>query len=308
MILFGWAIYSIINELSWSDEDKSAVPLLDTKSVLFCALGALLWVGISGLGGAGYQNTDLVRSNGFLSELIFRQWPPAALSVPHATLNPIIGDVGFFLPSAIVGKIWGWNAAQVSLLLYGFFGVVLALLWFVCLTNRNKILSLIFFVLAGGMDILGAAIYRNYVPSGTSYLESWAVYWNYSSNTAHLFWAPQQAIVGWILTGLIVEQGLLRRSPRNILFLCTLGMIWSPQIVLGLIPIVLAVLVANNFKAISLKAIAYTFVFGFVAYLFFESNSFRLSTGVIPNRFNIYLEWPKLLLFSLFEFGLTAML
>jgi len=98
--------------------------------------------------------------------------------------------------------------------------------------------------LFSGMDVLGGAllsgggglaeVLSNY------HLENWAKHWQYSGTPSLLYFVPNQAIAGWLLAALLVDAVRRGRTGFPFAALPAVGLLWSPFVALGLLPLALA--------------------------------------------------------------------
>ncbi len=151
----------------------------------------------------------------------------------------------WYLPAALVGKIFGWAAAQVALILWSLLGLVLTLLWVQQLVRRWSWTLPVLFVFASGLDIIGYLLLHRHLPHGGE-IEWWSHYWGrkgdfyfvaqYSGNTSLLYYVPNQAIAGWLATALVLHT-IYTRTYGKYLPICFLALLlWSPFAAVGLIP------------------------------------------------------------------------
>ena len=96
---------------------------------------AFLWVLLSGIGGFGLQSWDFNGRNAILHDLINHSWPVKYDYTNQPEMASLFGSnaylayyFSFFLPSAIVGKVLGWSAANVVLFVWSWMGVILTIL------------------------------------------------------------------------------------------------------------------------------------------------------------------------------------
>lgn len=195
-----WAIYLtfllgllLIPSFQMSIKDHS---LILNKSFVFRALitllAAIAYTSLSGAGGWGFQLSDWIKHNAVLKDLIQHTWPVAWSQVPQ---EPRVGDyrliyyLAYYLPSALIGKLISWQAANLALFLWTALGVWLSLLWFTKLSRARKSLTLIlivaYFILAGGLDSVGYWFVQNKISWdwGIPSIEYWTGLWHWSFQT-----------------------------------------------------------------------------------------------------------------------------
>jgi len=215
-----------------------------------CHPGALdqrLVLGVSGIGGYGYQDTDWLKHNAILKDLIERPWPVVYRLGGQAA--PLVYYIAYYLPAALLGKLGGWLLANQVLLVWSWIGLVLAMLWFITLNRRAAFTVILLFVIFSGLDVIGEVFVRSIVAPirpevrailSWDHIEQWSIGWQYSSNTTLLFWVPHQALAGWIASGVLMYAILYFPQRKYSLFYFSLTALWSPFVTIGLIPYLLA--------------------------------------------------------------------
>ncbi|MGH8509362.1 MAG: hypothetical protein ACREVH_11695 [Gammaproteobacteria bacterium] len=210
---------------------------------------------VAGAGGWGFQDTDWLKHNSILRDLITKPWP-VIYEIQNERLM-LTYYIAYQLPAAFAGKLLGWQAANHVLFLYTTIGLCLAALWMWLLTEAKWWWFIITFLAFSGMDIIGQLISTLYQAPSTAdgvrvlidrigalqHLEWWSGWGfaQFSSNAALIVWVPNQAIAGWLLTSLVLNDakvGCLHMTGLLYLGLCTL---WTPFVTLGLIPFVVAI-------------------------------------------------------------------
>ncbi len=254
----------------------------------------LVWLMFSGVGGAGFQNSDYDASNALLKDLIAKSWPLTTL-VDGAS-QKIVYYVGYYLPSAVVGKLFGWVAANVFSFLWTLIGVLLAFAWFIktsAIRLEKKAVKLVglalIFCFAGGLDIIGAFLYKGDAFTLTQHFEFWPEIFQYSSQTTLMYWVPQHTIAAWLLTGMLVNYLC---EPRNLKYLgmaVAAGVLWTPFGVIGLSLFLLLIPVVyfsfNNsgylFNRKSMLFNVMALLIGGINLLYLASNQYSFDHGFI---------------------------
>jgi hypothetical protein len=200
-----------------------------------------VWVWLSGIGGLAFQNQDHQWRNAVLNDLISHAWPVTfAPTHPGEGSATLVYYIGFWLPAACVGKVFGPVSAHVALLLWAWCGVALAC-GLVSQRLRSSLpfaaMILVFF---SGLDCVGTLIKRIEAPGGypglwppVQHLEWWGSYLGYSAMTSQLFWVFNQSIPLW-LSVLLVEGGLTRARLLLVFSLCAF---FAPLPAFGFAPI-----------------------------------------------------------------------
>ncbi len=234
--------------------------------VLSVVAVGMLW----GTGGYGPQDVDHPKHNALLKTLINEPWP-AWVESDRGNF-PLVYYTAFYLPAAAVGKALGWSAANHALQLWALIGLVLSLTWFCRLSGGFLARNVLLFLVFSGLDIISTLIFRWNELLGTSFQQlssgNWGAvdwrtfrFWNWQLDAGDIwlgrtypshcelgFFAPQHGIVGWVAAGLLLREGTLSVSlrPAKIALLWALTTLWSPFISIGLIPVIVASLLASN--------------------------------------------------------------
>ena len=229
-----------------------------SMQALLVFLGLLVWVNLSGVGGYGFQTPDHGMHNGRLKDLIDYPWP-----VRYSENANLVYYVGYYLPAAALGKLFGHDIAIRSMLPWTLMGVTLAFRWLCVLANQRPSLMLVaLFVLFGPQDIIGviiAAFFNNNITHDFSQWSFWENtddmdFWvspampfflgNFLSNTFQLYWAPHQIVAGWLSAALAL-QSFQTRKTTLLIFSYALLCLWSPTAMLALFPLILSITVLN---------------------------------------------------------------
>ncbi|HNY50676.1 MAG TPA: glycosyltransferase [Smithella sp.] len=291
----------------FSKVDSQARPI---NVMLIFGTVVFLWLLLSGVGGISFQNADYLKHNGIFYDLIHFSWPVQYCS-ETGDIHYLCYYLAYYLVPALVGKITNIDFGHIFAFSWSFLGIWLVTLWIVKLTNKTSLWLLLFFILFSGLDIIGT-LWTNatVIVDGVPHLEWWAGYdfWNYSSNTAQLYWAPQHAIGGWLATSLLF--GLLQNKETKPIpgtFLLAISFLWSNFVLIGLLPMMAVLLLKNGYRNFFnlksfLPAIGMIMPLGF----YYLGNQYPHVHAFIweQNRFiNVF---PRYLLFCLLEFGIFA--
>lgn len=239
-----------------------------------------LWCCFSGIGGAGFQNTDYAASNALLKDLIESNWP-----LLLSANKPLVYYVTYYLPAALAGKLFSWEFANIILFMWSFLG--LALTWNVLsaaldlgkISHARKLIATLVFILFGGWDSLGVLFNDNYTgqPIGT-HIEWWAEFAQLSSHTTLFYWVPQHVIAPWLLTAYLLFLFKKKHNKQSLLLFAAFCFLWSPIASLGLLPF-LVVLLIREFRANRLvhlempNSFFIAPIFAALGVLFYSSNS-----------------------------------
>lgn len=285
------------------------------KYFLITILILLIWCLLSGMGGFGFQNNpDWEKNNAIFHDLFLNKWP-----VIYEKYS-LVYYMGYYLPIGLLMKLFGWNIGYLFSFLWGFLGLILVVYWLKRLSGSFYPLVILLFVFFSGMDILGLIIKFAMFPDPETLshfkhvgcIEWWAGYFQFSSITTNLFWVPQYAIQGWLLTGLVLNNIQNHNSSRNLLFLWALCIFGVPFIFLAIIPIIFAGIYKTGRKKLKELFSFQNFIAApliiliFMAY--FASKAFKDPFNAMSD----YMLSPYFiviyLLFILVEFGVYAII
>jgi hypothetical protein len=234
-------------QMTEAEQERLHGSVFSIRHAILVLLISVLFLGISGVGGYGYQDTDWLKHNAILKDLIEHPWPVVYRLGGQAA--PLVYYIAYYLPAALLGKFGGWLLANQVLLVWSWIGLVLAMLWFITLNRRAAITVVLLFVIFSGLDVIGEVVVRSIVAPirpevrailSWDHIEQWSIGWQYSSNTTLLFWVPHQALAGWIASGVLMYVILYSPQRKYSLFYFSLTALWSPFVTIGLIPYLLA--------------------------------------------------------------------
>lgn len=180
------------------------------KKKILIVLGIILfYVFISGIGGYVYQNDDHAYRNGIFETLVNNKWP-----VVYDKLPTFKGQImlvyyfAFWLPAAVIGKIFGLTTGYFFLYLWAVIGVSIVFAYLMKYFKKNYLIPILIFVTFSGLDILENFFHGRdalALINSTAHLE-WITNSQMSSFTTQLFWVFNQAIPAWLLTFCILNE------------------------------------------------------------------------------------------------------
>lgn len=182
----------------YSDSESSINIEISWGLILLILAVAGAWVYTSGVGGFWPQREDWHWRNAVLRDLIDYSWP-----VVYPNGSSLAYYFNFFLLPALVGKWFGWNAANAFLSIYTWVGVCLAiLLIYKHLKFKNLkqvLLLLVVFVFWGSHEFFREKYLVIYdVKYGSIY--------QYTPNINLLQWVTNQTIVPWLAIPLFLDK------------------------------------------------------------------------------------------------------
>jgi hypothetical protein len=205
------------------------------------------WILLSGVGGYAFQNWDHNWRNVVLRDLINFDWPVYYAQPESGPVKMLVYYVGFWLPSAWIGKLLGWQSANFFLFLWTWLGIILVTLHLGNLLKTSLIKATLLLILFSGLDVLGTLFFAQDYPTllpPITHLEIWSGSLQYSSFTTQLFWVFNQAVPAWLCIVLIMEASGLslekqEQAPALQILLWSLCFFFAPLAAVGLLPFVL---------------------------------------------------------------------
>lgn len=156
-----WAIpFGIITALSFllclRDGEQYRPPAVGKKIYLLLFFLALIVI-LCGIGGYVWQHYDHCFRNAIFHALVENEWPVVKPMETETGFRSRILDyyLGFWLPAAVVGKVFGMGAGYFFQFLWAVLG--LFLIWYhLCrIIGKYSLWILAAFVLFGGLDLIG---------------------------------------------------------------------------------------------------------------------------------------------------------
>lgn len=207
----------------------------DLKKIGIVFFIILLWVLLSGIGGQSYQTDDFFWRNGLFQTLINEKWPIVKDVIFNGELasRGLSYYFGFWLPSALIGKVFGLTIANLFQIIWASIGILLVYLGISIKLKKFVIWPFVIFMFFSGMDILGYYLQGTDMSTinQTTHLEWWSIF-EFSSHTTQLFWVFNQAIPAWLGTIYLI----LEKENKNLGFVFSSLLISSTLPTLGLIP------------------------------------------------------------------------
>lgn len=243
----------------------------------------IIWVSLSGIGGASFQTSDHYWRNTIFELLVKKTWPVRyeIATINGTTIHELIYYIGFWMPSALIGKVFGLHAGYMFQAVWACIGCFIAY-YLICRIFRNvRLWYLFLFVLFSGLDVIGAALLNYGIPTymyydgqsifyplSSTHLEWWCTF-QFSSITTQLFWVFNQALPAWIATLLLIQ----REDNRYRIFILGCLLLCSPFPLVGLLPFVLYWIVKRQKGLFSFENVVGGGISGIVSFLYLRANS-----------------------------------
>ncbi len=189
------------------------------------------WVILSGIGGYVWQNSDHSVRNEIFQVMVEQPWPVYSNTPEH---TPLVYYIGFWLPSAAVGKLFGIQAGWLFQVLWTIGGILLCYA-LICLKRKKiSLWPLLLFICFSGLDVVGTMLVQTDKLDffGSAHLEWWATQFQFSSMTTQLFWVFNQAVPAWLACTFL----FLYERPKNIFFTLSLLPLVSTFPFVGMVP------------------------------------------------------------------------
>lgn len=203
-----------------------------------------LWVYFSGIGNLVWQNSDHMARNALYEVLVYDEWPVVRNIVCEegTQCRGLIYYIGYWLPAAVVGKIFGMTAGYLFQYLWAVIGLCACAVLLNAFMRKWAIWPIALFMIFSGLDALGCILTgnANQVLSFV-HLERWSGI-QFSSFTTQLYWVFNQAVYAWILFALI----MLQKTNKHMIWLWIMGMITCTFPFVGMMPFVVYVIGRNG--------------------------------------------------------------
>lgn len=276
-----------------------------------------LWCLMAGLGHYVFANSDWVVRDAVLVDLIREPWPVRYTIDGTAML--LRAPIGYFLPAAVIGKLWGVFAAETALFVWTIVGV--SLVFAMMLRDRPSLKPALvrigIFIVFSGMDIAGTIAHYNPHAIG-DHLEWWAYLFQYSSQTTQLFWVPNHALPGWIAIAWLLGQPPRRLPIAPAVLFVVFAPLWSPLTAIGIAPIaavaILRQAVFDGARIVMVKLLDWRILVPAVASLVLVYPYLIAGSDKVASGSNADMRWvgedfvPRYIEFVLFEFVGFALL
>ncbi len=251
--------FLIYKEFAFENRVGEAASRFSLKTIFILTAIAGYIAYATGAGGMVPQSFNYVYDNIKLYDLIVHAWP---VLYPDKQAFYCY-YFGFYLPIATLTKLFGnVNFAEVIFFCWAWMGVTLCVFWvYVLLQIKNSFLVLVF-LLAGTLCAITTVFntldfkYLRAVEDFSypyTFLSTW---WSngkmvldvstpfhcslkYASTMTTMAWAPYHYISGILFPALVYDRIINKKTFNGVPLIVGSALIWSPFVVLGLIPIVL---------------------------------------------------------------------
>lgn len=252
-ILIGISMYQIIKNSPkiWKPEFNQD----NIVKIICIIIFVLIWVYFSGIGKYVFQNTDHGARNTIFNILVQYDWPVInyELYPENEAYGPtsLIYYIGFWMPAALVGKIFGINAGYGFQVFWAVIGILL-FYYFVCAKMKKITLwPLAVFVFFSGLDIVGHFLIGTnlFTLENDLHLEWWGGVYQYSSITTQLFWVFNQAIPAWLCTIMVLSQ----KDNRSRVYIAACCMLHATFPFIGLLALILFLAITRLYDILKIS-------------------------------------------------------
>lgn len=268
---------------------------ISRKTVFWTVVVMALLVFYSGVGSYTYQNDDHLYRNAIFRDLVLKDWP-VLYKIEGFEGHPFNGKttmmsyyIGFFLPAALFGKLFGFEAGRLFLYLWTVLGTLLVLFQTAKYMNRFSFKVLLVFFAWGTLFFIGVLIKYPIERFGEEGYYLWAGIRLYAnSNIGSLYWIFNQALTGWLIMLLIFN----KVNRKNMFFLYSLCLFLSPFCFAGFFPFILYFILtdfkkSSDLKELILKYVSFQNIVGalivlLVSYLYLSNNASGRSFRFYP--------------------------
>ncbi len=215
---------------------KMTINLLENHKKVIIILGMITaWVILAGIGGFVWQNTwDHKFRNAIFMDLVGKNWPVIQDG------KALCYYLGFWLPSAIVGKIAGLQIGYLFQILWAVIGITIAFGMICQYLKKIRITNIIILIFYSGLDIFLFLLFSKLPIKesllqiiGGRHIELATTYFNSSSNTTLLFWLYNQIIPFWVGMMLLLQQ----KNSKSIGLIYAMLLLYSPFPLVALAPV-----------------------------------------------------------------------
>ena len=218
------------------------------KYLIALFMVALITVFISGVGEYVYSMLDHVFRRAVFNDLINYKWPviydystqhnPRVIAVLGKTQGntALIYYSTYWMPSALVGKLFGFTAGNIFLIIWTTVGVWLTLVGTTMVIRRISWAVPIIYIIFSGLDVLPNLIHSLTQYEGYMAVEHWVPEFAYISNFTQLSNVFNQCVPVWLIVVLL----MLSSNVRSTGLIGSLSFAYSPWAAIGLVPLAAA--------------------------------------------------------------------
>jgi hypothetical protein len=296
-----------LNQVKWHSYVTYALIILLILFMVIC----------SGLGGYAMQDGDYFKHNAFFNDLMQYNWPLAYEQTGPDNAPRILNTyVGYYLPSALIGKFFGWTVGYFFSFLWASLGLLLSILWILQFVKGWPMFFALIFLSFSGLDYFGWQFLLESNRFGIDYnYSTWmmfyagggaggellrGVFWALGSNHQAIANAPHHIFPSWVCIIMLFHDSVKRRSNDRLLLIASFLPFISAFVSIGMLPFVILGLFQNKLKnSFTWPNLVVGFSLATIAGLFLIANNAQFIQGWIWTFTDITKAVPILLFFFL---------
>ncbi len=215
-----------------------------TKKTLYVSIGfVVVWLFMSGIAGFTYQNEDHQYRNAIFSDLTTRSWPTVysiggngAVAALNNKETILAYYIGYWLPSAAIGKVLGIGAGKFFLYLWSLAGVLFILYFTFKYLRRFSFPLLLIVLFFGHAYIIGSLKYYSISDLIKFDYRLWSARLAIADSIhSGVYWVYNQYIIPVLVFTLILN----KIAPKNLVFIYVFVFFQGPFAFLGIAPFIL---------------------------------------------------------------------
>ncbi|WP_143092664.1 hypothetical protein [Arsenicibacter rosenii] len=284
-------------------------------------LASIAGFSLSGIGGIGYRHHDWHMTSTTLFHLIKEPWPvwftPEYLGSEFGFKEPrpFIYYFSYYLPAAVIGKLFGWTAGRLALYAWTCFCSTLLFILIINYIKKQKAsvkplyytLVPVYIFLMGGLDWWGHPLYH----TGKDHPDLWTFPFVLLTNLRVLYWSPHHCLPVWLIAMVILHNVHSTTVIKLFLPTCVALLFWTPFGTVGLAPFIawyLLSLFIHEKVTINIAAVVLSIFFVVIISTFLFSHSLS-----IPIQYTLTANWitdksKRYLLFIITELAIPLIL
>lgn len=242
-------VSALKNEQSLSSDRKIELTKTQFAAIIIFSLVSTI---IAGVGEIVAPMYDHAFRRAMLRDLVNYNWPIYydLSKQSNPIVNAMLPDCTvaysyystFWMIPALLGKLMGFNVANIFLVIWSAFGTFLILIGITFFTKKFTHASLFMFICYSGLDVLP---YFYYMFRGTEpwmWLEGWTEHISYISNINNLLNVFNQCIPCWLIVILLMTS----KSNKHIGLVGGILFTYSPWATIGVLPIAIYALLSKE--------------------------------------------------------------
>ena len=256
------SVMECMNDPEGNKLEKQAEMInVPVKFLIVFAVTAVAVSLITGVGEYVFTLQDHPYRRAILKDLVNYEWP--VIYNYNTQTNPevikIFGMVSgerafsyyfiYWLPAALIGKLFGFGAANVSLVIWNSAGIFLGFIAMCAINKRFSYAMPFLYVFFAGLDVIPNIVYFFTGYDAWLWLEGWVPGISYVANFTELANVFNQIVPCFLIMALLLMSHSMRSAglTGGVLFA------YSPWAVFGLLPIIIGLALRKNMRSKSIK-------------------------------------------------------